>query len=331
TWSVYTLAVPAEDVGTVSCEFEGAGVDPSRSADPEPVHSMDGVDYYDVYTLTAGTGEITVHCEGTEALGISELGMGGAVISAVVGLVLPIGLGVLALALTIWGVVALVGSSSPRCAAGPPRAAAWLGDDLGPLELLRVQVAGGRHGVAQRAHGVGGAVGGDRGSEEDLLERCDRAHADPVAAGECGVVGLAAPVVAVPRGLLGPGQRRPDHQAVRTAGDGLDQIARAAQAAVGDHVHVAAAGFVHVVAAGGGDIGHRTGQRDGDPQGLLGGLGRAAAEADEDAGRAGAHQVQGRGVGGAAADDHRDVQLVDEALEVQRFAVRGDVLGGDGG
>lgn len=114
TWSVYTLAVPAEDVGTVSCEFEGAGVDPSRSADPEPVHSMDGVDYYDVYTLTAGTGEITVHCEGTEALGISELGMGGAVISAVVGLVLPIGLGVLALALTIWGVVALVRSSSPR-------------------------------------------------------------------------------------------------------------------------------------------------------------------------------------------------------------------------
>src|SRR5699024_3417647 len=100
------------------------------------------------------------------------------------------------------------------------RTASGLGDDLDPLELLQVQVAGGRHGVAQRAHEVGGAVGGDRGSEEELLERCDRAHADPVAAGECGVVGLAAPVVAVPRGLLGPGQRRPDHQAVRTAGDG---------------------------------------------------------------------------------------------------------------
>src|SRR5699024_4942455 len=93
----------------------------------------------------------------------------------------------------------------------------------------------------------------------------------------------------------------------------------------------AAAGFVHVVAAGGGDIGHRTGQRDGDPQGLLGGLGRAAAEADEDAGRAGAHQVQGRGGGGAAAAAHPDGQRGDEGPGGQRFAVRGDVLGGDGG
>ena len=114
TWSVYTIAVPAEDVESVSCEFEGAGVDPSRSADPEPLYSMDGVDYYDVYMVTADTGEITVHCEGTEALGVSELGMGGTVISAAVGLVLPIGLGLLALALTIWGVVALVRSSSAR-------------------------------------------------------------------------------------------------------------------------------------------------------------------------------------------------------------------------
>ena len=47
------------------------------------------------------------------------------------------------------------------------------------------------------------------------------------------------------------------------------------------------------------------------------------------AGRAGAHQVQGRGVRGAAADDHRDVQLVDELLEVQRLGGAGDVLGGD--
>src|SRR5699024_4940376 len=45
----------------------------------------------------------------------------------------------------------------------------------------------------------------------------------------------------------------------------------------------------------------------------------------------GAHQVQGGGVGGAAAHDHRDVELVDETLEVQRFPAAGDVLGGDGG
>lgn len=44
------------------------------------------------------------------------------------------------------------------------------------------------------------------------------------------------------------------------------------------------------------------------------------------AGRAGAHQVQGRRVGGAAAHDHRDVQLVDELLQVQRLVRAGDVL-----
>ena len=55
----------------------------------------------------------------------------------------------------------------------------------------------------------------------------------------------------------------------------------------------------------------------------------AAAEADEHAGRAGAHQVQGSGVVGCAADDDRHVKVVDELLEVQRFLAGGDVLGGD--
>src|SRR5699024_8789333 len=113
--------------------------------------------------------------------------------------------------------------------------------------------------------------------------------------------------------------------------DGLDQVAGAAQAAVGDDVHVAAAGFVHVVAARGRDVGHRAGQRHRDPEGLLGGLGGAAAEAHQHTGRAGAHEVQGGGVGGAAAHDHRHIELVDESLEVQRLPPGGDVLRGDGG
>ncbi len=65
------------------------------------------------------------------------------------------------------------------------------------------------------------------------------------------------------------------------------------------------------------------------PQHVARGVRRAAAEADEDAGRAGAHQVQGRGVRGAAADDDRDVQLVDELLQVQRLVRTGHVLRGD--
>ena len=56
---------------------------------------------------------------------------------------------------------------------------------------------------------------------------------------------------------------------------------------------------------------------------------RAAAEADEHPGGAGAHEVQRRGVGRRAADDDRDVQLVDEPLEVERFGATGHVLGAD--
>ena len=56
-----------------------------------------------------------------------------------------------------------------------------------------------------------------------------------------------------------------------------------------------------------------------------------APEAGQYPGRAGAHQVQRGGVGRAATDDHRNIQLVDELLEVQRLGLAGHVLGGHGG
>src|ERR1700734_740029 len=46
-----------------------------------------------------------------------------------------------------------------------------------------------------------------------------------------------------------------------------------------------------------------------------------AAEADQHPGRPGPHQVQRGGVGGAAADDHRYVKLVDQPLQVQRLGL----------
>ena len=70
------------------------------------------------------------------------------------------------------------------------------------------------------------------------------------------------------------------------------------------------------------------------PEHAAGRADRARPDADEHAGRAGAHQVQARVVGGAAADDHRGrCQLADELLEVQRrpALVARDVLGGDDG
>ena len=136
-------------------------------------------------------------------------------------------------------------------------------------------------------------------------------------------------MVAAAGGVGGAGERRPEHDRVGAARDGLDDVAGRADPTVGDDVHVAAAGLVEVVAPRGCDVGDGRGHRGVDAEGGARRVRRAAAEADEDTGRAGAHEVQGRRVGRGAADDDGHVELVDEALEVERLGATGDVLGRD--
>ena len=169
------------------------------------------------------------------------------------------------------------------------------------------------------------------GPEQDLLQRRHRADVHPLAAGQHRVVGLGAPVPAAAGGLLGAREGRAEHDGVRAAGHGVDDRAGQAHAAVGDDVDVAAAGLVEVVPPGAGRVGQRRGHRGVDAHGLPGGVRRAAAEADEHARRAGAHEVQRGGVAGRAADDDGHVELVDEPLEVERLAAGGHVLGRHGG
>src|SRR5699024_10869787 len=143
--------------------------------------------------------------------------------------------------------------------------------------------------------------------------------------------GLRAPVPALPGGFLRAGERGAEHDPIGPARDGFDEVAGVAHSAVGDDVDVAAAGFVEVVPAGGGDVGDGGGHRGVDAQGLAGRVRCAAAEAHEHARGAGAHEVQRGGVGRGAADDDGHVEFVDEPFEVERFGLGGDVFGGDGG
>ena len=166
---------------------------------------------------------------------------------------------------------------------------------------------------------------------QDLAQGADSSDPDPLAARQVGVVGLGAPVPTAARGLGGASQSCSQHHGVGAASDGLDQVAAAANAAVSDHVHVAAPGLVQVVATSAGNIGDGGGHRGVDAKARSGGVGSATAEANQHAGSAGAHEVQGRGVGGGAAHDHGDVEFVDEALEVERFGAGRDVLRRDGG
>jgi hypothetical protein len=112
TWRMYAIAVPQEDLGSVNCEIAGQDVtvDPG---DPEiSSGQVDGVAYYDLYDLqVSGDQEVTITCEGGEAVALWDAGMGGVMISLGVGVLLPVVLGLVALVMTIWGIIALVRSA----------------------------------------------------------------------------------------------------------------------------------------------------------------------------------------------------------------------------
>ena len=116
-----------------------------------------------------------------------------------------------------------------------------------------------------------------------------------------------APVEAAAGRLVGARERRADHHGVRAERDRLGDVPAVAHPAVGDHLAVLA-GLEHVRRAGMRDVGDRRRLRHADAEHAAGRAGRARADPDEHAGGAGAHQVQTRVVGGAAADDDRDVE-----------------------
>ena len=113
SWSMYTIAAPADDHGTTSCEIEGAdiSVSPSEAQDVS-VGSVDGEPYYDLYDVQVyGDQEVSVTCTGAEAIALWDAGMGGILVSLGIGVLLPVVLGLIALVMTIWGIIALVRSA----------------------------------------------------------------------------------------------------------------------------------------------------------------------------------------------------------------------------
>src|SRR4029077_17710939 len=103
-----------------------------------------------------------------------------------------------------------------------------LDNDLDPLELLELGVAGGGHRPPQGADEVHGAVGHPRGAEQDLLERPDALHLDPLASWQLGVDRLTAPVEALTGSVDRACQRRTYHPRVGPAGHGLGHVAATA-------------------------------------------------------------------------------------------------------
>ena|SRR5690625_4050172 len=109
--SVYSVAVPAEEAAEAECTFEGVPAEDVSSTSTGIEVTHEGRSYVEVYDVST-VGELDVHvsCTGVSNVGYTKMGMLGTLISMGVGLIIPIVLGVLALALLIWGIVARVRS-----------------------------------------------------------------------------------------------------------------------------------------------------------------------------------------------------------------------------
>lgn len=257
TWSMYSIAVPQEDLAATTCEIEGADtVEPAEAS--SSMGSVDGVPYYDLYSVQVfGDQEVSVTCTGGESVALWDAGMGGFAISIGVAVLPPVVLGLVALVMPIWGIIALVrsarglgrgacgvrsrgdpGGVEPAAGAVIPAVVSGGGDDLDPLEPLEVEVAGGRHRAAQRADEAGVVPSAEIDGPKRI---CSSGATVPTGTRWPRVsVGWCASLPQRRRGrrLLGAGQGRTDHQAVGAARDRFHQVA-AAQAAIGDDVYVA--------------------------------------------------------------------------------------------
>ena len=184
--------------------------------------------------------------------------------------------------------------------------------DLGLLELLDRLVAAGGHGGAQGAEEVHAAVVLVGRAEQDLLQ------------GPPDVVWTRAPrgrvgwKVAMPQWKPRAGASSADDSGEPSMTASAPQAMALAMSppwlmppsAMTWHVD---AGLVQMAHAGPGHVGDGRGLGDADAEYAPGGAGVARAHADEHADGPGAHEVEAGLVGGAAAHDHGDVELTDEA------------------
>ncbi|GAA1490229.1 hypothetical protein [Brachybacterium sacelli] len=109
--SLHYVYVPTAEAGSVSCTAEGgadAVWEPEGTTVPTTV---DGAEYSPVGSVTVTSDqEVTLSCEGASDVAVADVGMMGTLIGLGVGLVIPIGLGLIAVILLIWGIIARVRS-----------------------------------------------------------------------------------------------------------------------------------------------------------------------------------------------------------------------------
>src|SRR6266849_4734384 len=182
-------------------------------------------------------------------------------------------------------------------------------DQLGLLQLADVHGTHRPHAGADGAHEVEGAVLGEGGPEQDLLERPRDAHPDARAARQVRVRRGHAPVITAARGFLGARKGGADHDRVRAGGQRLADVPARRHAAVGDDRHVAT-GLLVVEVARGRRVRRRRHLRDAEPEHFAGRARRAGAHAARTGANAAIHYHVAGLVGDRVAYEERDGELL---------------------
>lgn len=109
--SLHYVYVPTTEAASTSCTVEGGSDvvwDPNQTSVPA---TIDGTEYTVVGSIEVTTDqEVTVACDGASDVAVADIGVLGTLVGMGVGLLLPIGLGLLSLILLIWGIIARVRS-----------------------------------------------------------------------------------------------------------------------------------------------------------------------------------------------------------------------------
>lgn len=105
--SLHYVYVPSSEAAMVSCTVEGGSDlewDPEQTTVPSTVN---GTEYQPVGSLQVMSDqEVTITCDGASDVAVADIGLMGTIVGLGVGIVIPVGLGLLAFVLLIWGIVA---------------------------------------------------------------------------------------------------------------------------------------------------------------------------------------------------------------------------------
>ena len=109
--SLHYAYVPASEAEAASCTAEGGSDvvwEPENTTMPT---TIDGTEYAPIGSIEVTSDqEVTMSCTGASDVAVADIGVIGTMVGFGVGIVIPVGLGLLAIALLIWGIVARVWS-----------------------------------------------------------------------------------------------------------------------------------------------------------------------------------------------------------------------------